>query len=159
MDARHIKGQSTPWWPKKRRPRSRGRLARAAHPGVVCLECTRLSTTTRKGPAVVRVTAYVDGFNLYFGLKAKHGRKYLWLDLQALAASLLQPGQHLEHVHYFTARVRNDADSERRQSDYLDALASNGSLVSIVDGRFQRRSGGVGDAAAHGQRMRRRRPM
>lgn len=32
-----------------------------------------------------RVIAYIDGFNLYFGLKADHGRKYLWLDLQALA--------------------------------------------------------------------------
>jgi hypothetical protein len=35
------------------------------------------------------------GFNLYFGLKAKHGRKYLWLDLQALAGSLLRLGQTL----------------------------------------------------------------
>jgi len=30
----------------------------------------------RKVP-VVRVAAYVDGFDLYYGLKAKHGRKYL----------------------------------------------------------------------------------
>jgi hypothetical protein len=37
----------------------------------------------------VRVVAYVDGFNLYHGLKAKHGRRYLWLDLEALVTSLL----------------------------------------------------------------------
>ena len=30
-----------------------------------------------------RVVAYVDGFNLYFGLKSDRGRKHLWLDLQA----------------------------------------------------------------------------
>jgi hypothetical protein len=29
-----------------------------------------------------RVVAYVDGFNLYFGLKADRGRKHLWLDLR-----------------------------------------------------------------------------
>ena len=87
--------------------------------------------------SVVRVAAYADGFNLYFGLKAKHQRKYLWLDLQALARSLLLPGQTLEQVTYFTARVRNDLDSEQRQSDYLDALVDHSPLVTIVDGRFQ----------------------
>ena len=40
-----------------------------------------------------RVVAYVDGFNLYFGLKAVYGRRYHWLDLQALVRSLLRPGQ------------------------------------------------------------------
>jgi len=86
---------------------------------------------------VVRVAAYVDGFNLYFGLKAKHGRKYLWLDLQALAASLLRPGQILEKVTYFTARVRNDRESEQRQSDYLDVLVHHSPLVTIMNGHFQ----------------------
>jgi len=89
---------------------------------------------------VVRVAAYVDGFNLYFGLKAKYGRRYLWLDLQALAASLLRPGQTLEQVTYFTARVRNDPDGERRQSHYLDALACHCPLVIIMSGHFQEKS-------------------
>jgi uncharacterized LabA/DUF88 family protein len=86
---------------------------------------------------VVRVAAYVDGFNLYYGLKAKYGRKYLWLDLQALAASLLRSGQTLHQVTYFTARVRDDPNGEQRQSDYLEALADHSPLVSVIDGRFQ----------------------
>ncbi len=86
---------------------------------------------------MVRVAAYVDGFNLYFGLKAEHGRKYLWLDLQALAASLLLPDQTLEHVTYFTARVRNATDGEQRQSDYLNALVNHSPLVTVVSGRYQ----------------------
>jgi uncharacterized LabA/DUF88 family protein len=86
---------------------------------------------------MVRVAVYVDGFNLYFGLKAKYGRRYLWLDLQALAASLLRPGQTLGQITYFTARVRNDPEAQRRQSDYLDARASHSSRVTVVDGRFQ----------------------
>ncbi|HZD74073.1 MAG TPA: NYN domain-containing protein [Actinomycetota bacterium] len=88
---------------------------------------------------MARVAVYVDGFNLYFGLKAKHGRRFLWLDLQALAESLLRPRQTLERVTYFTARVRKDPDAARRQSDYLDALACHSPLVTIVDGRFQER--------------------
>jgi len=40
-----------------------------------------------------QVVAYVDGFNLYFGLKEGYGRRYHWLDLQALIANLQQaPG-------------------------------------------------------------------
>ncbi len=42
-----------------------------------------------------RVVAYVDGFNLYFGLKEGYGRRYHWLDLQRLVADLLQPDQQL----------------------------------------------------------------
>jgi uncharacterized LabA/DUF88 family protein len=86
---------------------------------------------------VVRVVAYVDGFNLYFGLRERYGRKYLWLDLQVLAASLLRPDQSLEKVRYFTARVRNDVAGQQRQSDYLDALGERSPLVEIRDGRFQ----------------------
>lgn len=87
-----------------------------------------------------RVAVYVDGFNLYFGLRAKYNRKYLWLDLQALAVGLLRRGQTLQHVRYFTARVRNDAEGEQRQSDYLDALQERSPLVRIKDGRFQEKS-------------------
>jgi uncharacterized LabA/DUF88 family protein len=86
---------------------------------------------------VARVGVYVDGFNLYFGLREKYDRRYLWLDLQALAASLLRPGQTLEYARYFTARVRNDPKGEQRQSDYLDALETHSPLVTIQNGRFQ----------------------
>jgi uncharacterized LabA/DUF88 family protein len=86
---------------------------------------------------MTRVVAYVDGFNLYFGLKARYGRRYHWLDLQALVASLLQPGQELREVWYFTAWVKNDADAALRQSTYLDALADHCPHVHLVEGRFQ----------------------
>lgn len=86
---------------------------------------------------MVRVAVYIDGFNLYFGLKARNGRRYLWLDLQALALSLMRPGQTLGQITYFTARVRNDPDGRQRQSEYLDALASHSPRVTIMDGRFQ----------------------
>jgi uncharacterized LabA/DUF88 family protein len=95
-----------------------------------------------------RVVAYIDGFNLYFGLKAEHGRKYLWLDLQALVEGLLLPNQELREVQYFTARVRDDPDGERRQAAYLDALASHCQKVRRIYGRFQEKTRGCKNCGA-----------
>ena len=95
-----------------------------------------------------RVIAYIDGFNLYFGLKADRGRRYLWLDLQVLVESLLVPGQRLVEVQYFTARVRDDPAGARRQSAYLDALASHCSKIRRVEGRFQEKNRGCYNCGA-----------
>jgi uncharacterized LabA/DUF88 family protein len=74
-----------------------------------------------------RVLAYVDGFNLYFGLRDKGWRKYYWLNLHALATSLLKPWQTLAGVHYFTTRIRANGHNRQdmqRQTTYLEALAT-----------------------------------
>lgn len=74
-----------------------------------------------------RVISYIDGFNLYFGLKSKGWRKYYWLDLVRLSRALLKPNQQLVQSHYFTARIRNsggNSQDARRQSLWLDALAT-----------------------------------
>jgi len=78
---------------------------------------------------VERVVAYVDGFNLYFGLKHSGFKRYYWLDAAALAASLLKPGQQLVASHYFTARIRDNGHNvadRKRQNDYLEALTLQG---------------------------------
>lgn len=77
------------------------------------------------GYGITRVIAYVDGFNLYFGLRSKGWRKYYWLDLERLSRRLLKPKQQLQSVHYFTSRIRYQAVNQkamRRQINYLDAL-------------------------------------
>jgi uncharacterized LabA/DUF88 family protein len=84
-----------------------------------------------------RVVAYIDGFNLYHGLRAKHARRYLWLDLQALCGSLLLPNQHLTRIKYFTAAVRRQPGSQRRQQTYWNALDAHCSCLRIELGRFQ----------------------
>ena len=86
-------------------------------------------------PQTVRVGVYVDGFNLYYGLRSLRGRRYLWLDLRALALRLLRTGQTLTAVRYFTAPVRGDARALSRQQTYEAALESQG--VEVVLGRFQ----------------------
>ena len=86
---------------------------------------------------MTRVVAYIDGLNLYHGLKAGYGRRYHWLDLRALVASMLLPGQELREVHYFTARVLGNPAAELRQTIYLDALANASQPLRLVEGRFQ----------------------
>ena len=90
------------------------------------------------GDAVSRVVVYVDGFNLYNGLKDLRGHRYLWLDLRALADTLLKPDQTLAGIRYFTARVRNEPDAEHRQATYLSALGML-PVVEVVEGRFQQK--------------------
>ena len=78
---------------------------------------------------MTRVAAYIDGFNLYFGLKQVRFKRYYWLDVAALARTLLKPGQQLLATHYFSARIRDNgrnAADQKRQSDYLEALAVQG---------------------------------
>ena len=69
-----------------------------------------------------RVIAYVDGFNLYFGMKAGGWNDTLWLNIQKLAHELLKPHQVLLHTKYFTSRVRNNPNKEKRQKTYIEAI-------------------------------------
>lgn len=84
---------------------------------------------------VERVAAYIDGLNLYYGMRAAHGHKYAWLDLEAMCKSLLKPHQQLVRVKYFTARVTDDPGASARQNTYLDALTSTS--VEAIYGRIQ----------------------
>jgi hypothetical protein len=74
-----------------------------------------------------RVVTYIDGFNLYFGLRSKGWRKYYWLDLVRLSCALLKAEQQLEAVHYFTSRIilsGSNAKDVDRQNIYLEALST-----------------------------------
>jgi len=98
-------------------------------------------------PSGRRVIAYVDGFNLYFGLRDAGYARYLWLDIHALARNLLRRGQMLIEAKYFTARISGSSKAtpanlrkhldakQRRQAAYLEALASLPGL-QIIEGHF-----------------------
>lgn len=84
-----------------------------------------------------RVTVYIDGFNLYHGLKEhSKARAYRWLNLRALSESLLLPGHRLERVVYFTSLPPWNPHKIARHQVYIDALQSVG--VTVVHGRFQK---------------------
>lgn len=82
-----------------------------------------------------RVITYIDGYNLYYGLRAAGLHSSRWLDLRALCDSLLKPDQQLDLVRYFTTRVRNDRAANRRQSVFIDALLARG-RIEIDYGHF-----------------------
>lgn len=91
---------------------------------------------------MTRVISYIDGFNLYFGLKHKGWKKYYWLDLVTLSAALLKPGQQLQATHYFTARIRSNGrntDDMKRQTTYIDALTSRPGLT-VHEGHYLKKT-------------------
>jgi len=69
-----------------------------------------------------RVIAYVDGYNLYYGLREKGWRRFYWLNIQAMARHLLKPNQTLVTTKYFTSTIRHPDDRRRRQAIFLEAL-------------------------------------
>jgi len=85
---------------------------------------------------ITRVTVYIDGFNLYFGMLESGFDNCKWLDVAALSRRLLQPDQLLKDVLYFTSRVGNNPDKQKRQTTYLEALEQQG--VRLVFGHYQR---------------------
>ena len=82
-----------------------------------------------------RIIAYIDGFNLYFGLREAGFDNCRWLNVKSLVLSLLKPNQVLVGVKYFTSRLSNSPDKQKRQSTYIDALESVG--VQIFYGKYQ----------------------
>ncbi|MFN8366938.1 MAG: NYN domain-containing protein [Candidatus Kapaibacterium sp.] len=82
-----------------------------------------------------RVIAYVDGFNLYFGIREAGFDNYRWLNVKLLVEKLLKPHQELILVKYFTSRVSNNPDKQKRQSTYIDAIESTG--TKIIYGNYQ----------------------
>jgi len=69
-----------------------------------------------------RVAFYIDGFNLYFGLKDSGYRRFYWLNLQEMCSRLLLPDQQLKIIRYFTARISKPEAKRLRQKTYLQAL-------------------------------------
>lgn len=63
-----------------------------------------------------RVIAYIDGFNLYFGIKEAGFDNCKWLDIKKLVQGLLKPNQVLVDVKYFTSRVSNAPEKQKRQA-------------------------------------------
>jgi uncharacterized LabA/DUF88 family protein len=71
-----------------------------------------------------RVIAYVDGLNLYHGLRSKKWKRYYWLDIHRVAELMLKPGQSLVRTKYFTTVVKDPPEKKKRQTTFLDALGT-----------------------------------
>jgi len=69
-----------------------------------------------------RVISYIDGYNLYHGLREKGWKRFYWINLQQLASQFLKPNQTLAETKYFTTIVKYPENKRRRQQVFLEAL-------------------------------------
>ena len=87
----------------------------------------------------VLTNVYIDGLNLYH--RAVRDTAFRWLDLRRLA-EVIFPADQIQHVYYFTARVKprsGDAGPLQRQDVYLRALETLNDLT-IEYGKIERRA-------------------
>jgi hypothetical protein len=82
-----------------------------------------------------RVVAYIDGFNLYYGMRSAHYRRFLWLDLKKLVQNLCSPLDDVVEVKYFTSRISEPEDKRLRQTTYIEALVHHSSCT-VIPGTF-----------------------
>jgi uncharacterized LabA/DUF88 family protein len=95
---------------------------------------TQLHAIENKRKTIV----YIDGFNLYFAMRDKGWSNYMWLDLIKFSQQLLNDTQELVHVKYFTSRIKNDPEKQKRQNLYLEALTTlNADILKVYEGQYQ----------------------
>lgn len=85
-----------------------------------------------------RTAAYIDGYNLYYGLLKGSSSK--WLDPMRLVSSLLRDGHEILSVKYFTSPIRtypHDAAAIDRQKVYLQALSTL-PKVEVIHGFYRK---------------------
>ncbi len=82
-----------------------------------------------------RAAVYIDGFNLYYGLRDRGWKKYYWLDMLLFSQNLVKH-RELVSVKYFTAHIKGSTDKSQRQQCYLDALRYHCPNVEIIKGRY-----------------------
>jgi len=70
----------------------------------------------------MRVIAYIDGFNLYHGLRESKWRWAYWLNIDTLMRCFLRHDQKLVQTKYFTSIVSYPSDKHDRQATFLEAL-------------------------------------
>ena len=86
-----------------------------------------------------RVIAYIDGFNLYFGIKSKDWRQYYWLNIKSLCGQFIRPGQQLLSTKYFTSTIKGNPAKSARQGAFLNALKTVSNL-EVLRGKYGMRS-------------------
>ena len=86
--------------------------------------------------AMIRVSSFIDGFNLYHALKRLNGPHLLWVDLWRLSeAQIVNQSQTLTAAYYFSAFANWLPDERARHKEYVAALEWAG--VTPVLGHFK----------------------
>ena len=102
----------------------------------------------------LRTTGFVDGLNLYHGIRDEKLLKFRWLDIEGMIESLAvdagaRLGSSLEvtRVVYCTSLVK-DRQAARRQDVYLQALEQHCAHIEILQGSYEEKSRQCEDCGA-----------
>jgi uncharacterized LabA/DUF88 family protein len=82
-----------------------------------------------------RVSVYIDGFNLYFGMMDAGFKACKWLNVEKLVRNYLTSNQELIEIKYFTSRITNNPQKQKRQTTYLEAIDTT--EVKIIYGLYK----------------------
>ena len=88
-----------------------------------------------------RVNFYIDGFNLYYGLKSLKNqddnyRRFYWLDFVRFFEYFIGENQILQKVYYFTATPLSEKKANRQRLLFLANELINGDRFEVVKGQF-----------------------
>ncbi len=78
-----------------------------------------------------RVVTYIDGYNLYYGLKQAGLDSSRWLDLEAMSRSLLKPSQQLKQAAHGHLRIPDNKIRANRLPDPV--ITPEGTVLSAPD--------------------------
>ena len=91
----------------------------------------------------IPTSAFVDGLNLYHGLRDGGLLKFRWLDVECMMDSLaadagasLQMSLDVQRVVYCTSPVA-DKQAARRQATYLQALEQHCTRIEVRRGKYE----------------------
>jgi uncharacterized LabA/DUF88 family protein len=85
---------------------------------------------------MLKVSAFIDGFNMYHALQEQGCRTLKWLNYHALAEAFISKSrERIEKVFYFTAIVPWDSQKGARHKLFIRALECYG--VEVVFGKFK----------------------
>ncbi len=80
----------------------------------------------------MRVLAYVDGYNLYHGIKKCDDEKLKWINIKSLCESFCKDGKTLQAVNYYSAFATwLGADVYQRHNALIKALEATGVHCAI----------------------------
>ena len=83
-----------------------------------------------------KVSAYVDGFNLYHAIAEEADQRLKWLNFWSIAESMLRPGEYLRKVYFFTAVLKWNPEKQSRHRNFIEAQKAVG--VTIVESNFKK---------------------
>jgi uncharacterized LabA/DUF88 family protein len=84
-----------------------------------------------------RVIFYIDGFNFYYGLKAKGWKKYYWLDFVKFFEQFTRESETLVNVLYFTATPIDPGKKDRQ--DLLFSANKLNPKFKLIFGKYLRK--------------------